>query len=100
MTENDKQKLIQQTSYLPTSCTLKYRQWILAGNEPKKCPVCGSYILPKSMYCSKKCSANSPTTVINRRQTYVDKYGYSGGTLPDKILENRRRCAEERYGQV
>jgi hypothetical protein len=99
MKKADIEKIIEQTNYLPETVTIKYRKWVLAGNTPKTCPSCGNYILPQNVYCSKKCSANSPTTKQARKETNLSIYGDTNGKLPDEILQKRRKLAEERYGE-
>lgn len=101
-----KQYLWKETSFLPSTATVKQRSWHIINNIPhiikcehcKKLPVKYHTSTGYSRFCSKKCSANAETSKAKVRNTNLKKYGKEYGVFVKEIREKMENTNIERYG--
>lgn len=99
-----KQTMVVQTPFLPDDATLQQRAWHILNyvNQIPVCPRCSNLLKFQksgkySKYCSQKCNANSPETILRKKNTLIETHG-SEESYKTMVADRFKNIALQKYG--
>lgn len=99
-------KIKEMTNFLPDDSPWNQRLFHIEHptDYPVVCPACGNPVKWKTdarkymTFCSKKCSANTPSTITTRKETNKNKYGVEHYAQSDDYCSKSKQTNLKKYG--